>query len=87
MRRCRHRAMIMKGGLSEEKKCIGSLMPMAQLKLSYPTTAALHHHHHPQQQRRNYHENIVEHYENPRNVGSLDKNSDDVGTVSFLFIY
>ncbi len=36
-----------------------------------------------QQQRRNYHENIVEHYENPRNVGSLDKNSDDVGTVSF----
>ena len=35
-----------------------------------------------QVQRRNYHENIVEHYENPRNVGSLDKNSDDVGTVS-----
>mmetsp|Transcript_13060 Transcript_13060/g.19581 ORF Transcript_13060/g.19581 Transcript_13060/m.19581 type:complete len:170 (+) Transcript_13060:136-645(+) len=33
-----------------------------------------------QPQRRNYHENIVEHYENPRNVGSLDKNSDDVGT-------
>eukprot|EP00567_Pseudictyota_dubia_P005400 CAMPEP_0197437580 /NCGR_PEP_ID=MMETSP1175-20131217/4795_1 /TAXON_ID=1003142 /ORGANISM="Triceratium dubium, Strain CCMP147" /LENGTH=165 /DNA_ID=CAMNT_0042967149 /DNA_START=40 /DNA_END=537 /DNA_ORIENTATION=+ len=30
--------------------------------------------------RRSYHENIVEHYENPRNVGSLDKNSDDVGT-------
>lgn len=26
----------------------------------------------------------MEHYENPRNVGSLDKNSDDVGTVSFL---
>ena len=38
------------------------------------------HHHYQQQQRRNYHENIVEHYENPRNVGSLDKNSDDVGT-------
>ena len=40
----------------------------------------------PQQQlpqRRGYHENIVEHYENPRNVGSLDKNDDDVGTVSF----
>mmetsp|Transcript_28762 Transcript_28762/g.61335 ORF Transcript_28762/g.61335 Transcript_28762/m.61335 type:complete len:167 (+) Transcript_28762:181-681(+) len=33
-----------------------------------------------QQQRRSYHENIVEHYENPRNVGSLDKNSNDVGT-------
>jgi hypothetical protein len=37
------------------------------------------------QQRRNYHENIVQHYENPRNVGSLDKNSDDVGTVSISF--
>ena len=35
-----------------------------------------------QQQRRSYHDNIVEHYENPQNVGSMDKNSDDVGTVS-----
>ena len=34
--------------------------------------------------RRNYHENIVEHYENPRNVGSLDKNDDNVGTVRTL---
>ena len=39
-----------------------------------------------QQTRRNYHENIVEHYENPRNVGSFDKNDDDVGTVSLVFI-
>ncbi len=31
--------------------------------------------------RRGYHENIVEHYENPRNVGSLDKNDKSVGTV------
>lgn len=31
-------------------------------------------------QQRSYHENIVEHYENPRNVGSMDKNDDDVGT-------
>lgn len=30
--------------------------------------------------RRGYHENIVEHYENPRNVGSLDKNDLNVGT-------
>mmetsp|Transcript_15595 Transcript_15595/g.29423 ORF Transcript_15595/g.29423 Transcript_15595/m.29423 type:complete len:163 (-) Transcript_15595:263-751(-) len=30
--------------------------------------------------KRGYHENIVEHYENPRNVGSLDKNDDSVGT-------
>jgi hypothetical protein len=28
-----------------------------------------------------YHENIVDHYENPRNVGSLDKNDPNVGTV------
>jgi hypothetical protein len=34
---------------------------------------------------RGYHENIVEHYENPRNVGSFDKNDDSVGTVSLSF--
>ena len=39
------------------------------------------------QQTRHYHENIVEHYENPRNVGSFDKNDDDVGTVSKVFIF
>lgn len=27
-----------------------------------------------------YHENILDHYENPRNVGSLDKKSKNVGT-------
>ncbi len=37
-----------------------------------------------QQQRRGYHEIIIEHYENPRNVGSFDKNDEDVGTVSLL---
>lgn len=36
--------------------------------------------------KRFYHENIVEHYENPRNVGSLDKNDESVGTVRFLFL-
>ena len=30
--------------------------------------------------RRGYHKNIVDHYESPRNVGSLDKASADVGT-------
>lgn len=30
--------------------------------------------------RRAYHENIVDHYENPRNVGSLDKSDPNVGT-------
>ena len=33
---------------------------------------------------RGYHDNIVEHYENPRNVGSLDKNDKSVGTVRFI---
>lgn len=27
-----------------------------------------------------YHENVITHYENPRNVGSLDKNKKNVGT-------
>merc|ERR1740124_1595526 len=30
--------------------------------------------------RRHYHDNIVDHYENPRNVGSLDKKDSAVGT-------
>jgi len=33
-----------------------------------------------QQAARCYHDNIVEHYENPRNVGSLDKKKKEVGT-------
>ncbi|CAH1227410.1 ISCU [Branchiostoma lanceolatum] len=27
-----------------------------------------------------YHENVIDHYENPRNVGSMDKNDKKVGT-------
>jgi len=34
----------------------------------------------PHVQSRSYHEAIVDHYESPRNVGSLDKKSEDVGT-------
>ena len=29
---------------------------------------------------RGYHQNIIDHYETPRNVGSLDKNDPNVGT-------
>mmetsp|Transcript_4685 Transcript_4685/g.7135 ORF Transcript_4685/g.7135 Transcript_4685/m.7135 type:complete len:152 (+) Transcript_4685:68-523(+) len=29
---------------------------------------------------RTYHDNVIDHYENPRNVGSLDKKSKRVGT-------
>eukprot|EP00850_Spirogloea_muscicola_P023623 SM000373S13605 [mRNA] locus=s373:36434:37632:+ [translate_table: standard] len=29
---------------------------------------------------RSYHENVVDHYNNPRNVGSFDKAAEDVGT-------
>ena len=30
--------------------------------------------------RRSYHKRVLDYYENPRNVGSLDKNDKNVGT-------
>ncbi|ELQ74294.1 Iron binding protein involved in Fe-S cluster formation [Trachipleistophora hominis] len=32
------------------------------------------------QQRQNYHSSVIDHFENPRNVGSYDKSANDVGT-------
>jgi iron-sulfur cluster assembly enzyme ISCU, mitochondrial len=32
------------------------------------------------QQSRAYHEKVIDHYEHPRNVGSMDKTAIDVGT-------
>lgn len=34
----------------------------------------------PQLQTRRYHDNVIDHYENPRNVGSMDKSARNVGT-------
>ncbi|KAJ5610309.1 hypothetical protein N7510_007028 [Penicillium lagena] len=34
----------------------------------------------PRQQRRGYHEKVLDHYNNPRNVGSMKKTDQDVGT-------
>lgn len=33
---------------------------------------------------RGYHDNIVERFENPRNVGAMNKNDDNVGTVCVI---
>ena len=30
-----------------------------------------------------YHDNVIDHYENPRNVGSLDKKDENVGTGEY----
>ena len=49
-----------------------NVMKLPTMKLKYPI--ALHF------LKRIYHSNVIDHYENPRNVGSLDKNDVNVGT-------
>ena len=34
----------------------------------------------------NYHSNVIDHYENPRNVGSMDKMNKFVGTGKITFL-
>uniref|UniRef100_A0A674EUI4 Iron-sulfur cluster assembly enzyme n=1 Tax=Salmo trutta TaxID=8032 RepID=A0A674EUI4_SALTR len=55
-------------GLIAAKKCITPLVVIK--RLSYPEYKA----------QAAYHKKVVDHYENPRNVGSLDKTSKNVGT-------
>uniref|UniRef100_A0A4W5QDY6 Iron-sulfur cluster assembly enzyme ISCU n=1 Tax=Hucho hucho TaxID=62062 RepID=A0A4W5QDY6_9TELE len=55
-------------GLVAAKKCITPLVVIRRLSSpEYKAQAA-------------YHKKVVDHYENPRNVGSLDKTSKNVGT-------
>nr|XP_046225865.1 iron-sulfur cluster assembly scaffold protein IscU-like isoform X2 [Oncorhynchus gorbuscha] len=55
-------------GLVAAKKCITPLVVIKRLSSpEYKAQAA-------------YHKKVVDHYENPRNVGSLDKTSKNVGT-------
>ena len=46
---------------------------------SYPFGFKTHH-----MNKRYYHENVMEHYNNPRNVGSLDKKKEISGTCLFF---
>ena len=45
-------------------------------RTTLPTATALLHN-----TKRSYHDAVIQHYEAPRNVGSLDKNDESVGTV------
>lgn len=47
-----------------------SVLGRSQRSMSVPQISAL----------REYHDKVIDHYENPRNVGSMDKNDKNVGT-------
>merc|ERR1719398_28937 len=60
--------MAMLRNLSEVAKILGRGSVLEQLGKPFAATTRL------------YHEKVIDHYENPRNVGSLDKKADNVGT-------
>ena len=57
-----------------------SFKTMAMLRTSTHRLNGLHDARILQTCARGYHKNVVDHFDNPRNVGSFDKNSANVGT-------
>eukprot|EP00057_Strongylocentrotus_purpuratus_P000720 XP_001181778.2 PREDICTED: iron-sulfur cluster assembly protein 3-like [Strongylocentrotus purpuratus] len=56
--------------ISSNARLLGkTLRPLLAAKFSQPGPASA-----------SYHKNVIDHYENPRNVGAMDKNDKNVGT-------